>query len=129
MQSIRPFLMFEGKAEEAMTFYVSVFGGKIDDVTRYAAGQAGAEGSVMRASFTIGGQSVMCIDSPGKHDFTFTPSFSMFVDCDSLEELESFYGSLILGGDALMPLGEYGFSRRFGWLKDRFGISWQLNLP
>jgi predicted 3-demethylubiquinone-9 3-methyltransferase (glyoxalase superfamily) len=129
MQSIRPFLMFEGKAEEAMTLYVSVFGGKINDVTRYAAGQAGAEGSVMRASFTIGQQTVLCIDSPGKHDFTFTPSFSMFVDCDSQEEQSAFYEKLLEGGTALMPLGEYGFSRRFGWLKDRFGISWQINLP
>ena len=129
MQSIRPFLMFEGKAEEAMSFYVSVFGGKIIDVTRYAAGQPGAEGSVMRASFTIGDQTVLCIDSPGKHAFTFTPSFSMFVDCDSEQELETFYGKLIEGGAALMPLGEYGFSRRFGWLNDRFGVSWQLNLP
>jgi predicted 3-demethylubiquinone-9 3-methyltransferase (glyoxalase superfamily) len=129
MQSIRPFLMFEGKADEAMSFYVSVFGGKIDDVTRYGAGQAGAEGSVMRASFTIGNQAVLCIDSPAKHAFTFTPSFSMFVDCDSEAELETFYGKLLEGGSALMPLGEYGFSRRFGWVNDRFGVSWQLNLP
>ena len=129
MQSIRPFLMFEGKADEAMSFYVSVFGGKIDDVTRYAAGQAGAEGSVMRASFTIGNQSVVCIDSPAKHGFTFTPSFSMFVECDSDKELETFYAKLVEGGSALMPLGEYGFSRRFGWVNDRFGVSWQLNLP
>jgi predicted 3-demethylubiquinone-9 3-methyltransferase (glyoxalase superfamily) len=120
--------MFEGKADEAMSFYVSVFGGKIDDVTRYAAGQAGAEGSVMRASFTIGNQTVWCIDSPAKHAFTFTPSFSMFVECDSDKELETFYGKLLEGGSALMPLGDYGFSRRFGWLNDRFGVSWQLNL-
>jgi predicted 3-demethylubiquinone-9 3-methyltransferase (glyoxalase superfamily) len=129
MKSIRPFLMFEGKADEAMSFYVSVFGGKINDVTRYAAGAAGAEGSVMRASFTIGDQTVLCIDSPAKHAFSFTPSISMFVECDSNDELETFYAKLLEGGSALMPLGEYGFSRRFGWLNDRFGVSWQLNLP
>lgn len=128
MKSIRPFLMFEGRAEEAMSFYVSVFGGKINDVTRYGAGQAGAEGSVIRASFTIGAETIVCIDSPAKHAFTFTPSFSMFVECDSVEELETFYARLLDGGAALMPLGDYGFSRRFGWLNDRFGVSWQLNL-
>ena len=53
----------------------------------------------------------------------------MFVECDSPAELETFYGKLLEGGSALMPLGEYGFSRRFGWLNDRFGVSWQLNLP
>ena len=64
----RPFLMFEGKAEEAMTFYVSLFpDGKIVDIVRYGPGQAAAEGSVKLASFTVGGQTVMCIDSPPKH--------------------------------------------------------------
>ena len=126
---VKPFLMFEGKAEEAMSFYVSLFpGGKIIDIARYGAGGPGAEGSVIQASFSIGSQTIMCIDSPVKHNFTFTPAFSLFVECESEEELQRLYASLAEGGAALMPLGNYGFSRQFGWINDRYGVSWQLNL-
>jgi predicted 3-demethylubiquinone-9 3-methyltransferase (glyoxalase superfamily) len=131
MQSrIKPFLMFQGNnAEEAMNFYVSLFpGSDITDVVRYGPGQAGAEGSVMKATFSIAGQAVMCIDSPVKHAFGFTPAFSFFVDCESDEQIDRLASSLGAGGAVLMPLGDYGFSRRFTWLNDRFGVSWQLNL-
>ncbi len=126
---VRPFLMFQGKAEEAMKFYVSLFpDGEIIDIVRYGPGEAGAEGSVMKASFSIGGQTVICIDSPVKHDFTFTPAFSLFVDCESEEEIRRLSAALAEGGATLMPLGEYGFSRKFAWINDRYGVSWQLNL-
>lgn len=127
---VRPFLMFEGKAEEAMRFYVSLLpGSQILDITRYGPGGAGPEGSVMKATFSVAGQTVMCIDSPAKHAFTFTPSFSFFVDCDSEAELERLFAALSQGGATLMPLNNYGFSRKFGWVSDRYGVSWQLNLP
>ncbi|MFL5350902.1 MAG: VOC family protein [Hyalangium sp.] len=127
---VRPFLMFEGKAEEAMNFYVSTLpGSQIVDVVRYGPGGPGAEGSVMKATFSVAGQTVMCIDSPAKHAFTFTPSFSFFVDCDSESELERLFAALSQGGATLMPLGNYGFSRKFAWINDRYGVSWQLNLP
>lgn len=128
--SMRPFLMFEGKAEEAMNFYVSLFPeGKIIDISRYGAGEQGAEGSVRVAKFSLAGQPVMCIDSPVKHAFTFTPAFSFFVDCASEDELRRYVAALGEGGQALMPLANYGFSQLFTWLNDRFGVSWQLNLP
>lgn len=128
--TVRPFLMFEGKAEEAMRFYISLFAdGKIVDIERYGPGQPGAEGSVKVATFSVAGQTVMCIDSPVKHGFTFTPAFSLFVDCESEDELRRRAGALMEGGTALMPLGNYGFSRLFTWLNDRYGVSWQLNLP
>lgn len=127
---VRPFLMFEGKAEEAMNFYVSTLpGSQIVAIDRYGPGGPGAEGSVMKATFSVAGQTVMCIDSPAKHAFTFTPSFSFFVDCDSEAELERLVTTLSQGGSTLMPLGNYGFSRKFAWLSDRYGVSWQLNLP
>jgi predicted 3-demethylubiquinone-9 3-methyltransferase (glyoxalase superfamily) len=123
-------LMFEGVAEEAMTFYVSLFeGSKIESIERYGPDGPGAEGSVKLAAFTIGGRDFLCIDSPIKHGFTFTPAMSMFVDCESEEELERAFGRLSDGGSALMPVDNYGFSRKFGWVADRFGVSWQLNLP
>ena len=128
--TIRPFLMFEGKAEAAMNFYLSLFpGGEVVSIVRYGAGAPGPEGSVMRAAFSICGQTVMCIDSPAKHAFTFTPAFSLFVDCTSEDELGRLVSALSEGGATLMPLGAYGFSRKFAWVNDRFGVSWQLNLP
>jgi predicted 3-demethylubiquinone-9 3-methyltransferase (glyoxalase superfamily) len=126
---VQPFLMFEGKAEEAMNFYVSLFpGSKITDIVRYGAGQPGAEGSVMKASFSLAEQTVLCIDSPAKHAFTFTPAFSFFVQCESEEEIRRLYASFLDGGTALMGLGNHGFSRQFAWVNDRYGVSWQMNL-
>jgi predicted 3-demethylubiquinone-9 3-methyltransferase (glyoxalase superfamily) len=122
-------LMFEGVAEEAMNFYVSLFGdSEIKQVLRYGPGEMGAEGSVKTATFTLVGQDFICIDSPVKHGFTFTPSMSLFVDCESAREIDEAFGRLSSGGVVLMPLDNYGFSARFGWVKDRFGVSWQLNL-
>ena len=71
----------------------------------------------------------MCFDSPVKHAFTFTPASSLFVECESEDEIDRIAAALGDGGAVLMPLADYGFSRRFTWLNDRFGVSWQLNLP
>jgi predicted 3-demethylubiquinone-9 3-methyltransferase (glyoxalase superfamily) len=129
MTTVQPFLMFQaGDAEAAMTFYVSLFdGGEITELTRHPPG-APAEGKVARAVFRIAGQSVMCMDSPIRHAFDFTPSSSLFVECGSDAELERLAAALGESGEVLMPLGDYGFSRRFTWVNDRFGVSWQLNL-
>ena len=127
--TVSPFLMFEGRAEQAMTFYVSLFDdGRIIDIVRYGPQGPGAEGSVMKASFTIAGQTIVCIDSAMKHDFTFTPSFSLFVTCESEEQIRRLAAALAEGGAELMPLNNYGFSRQFAWVNDRFGVSWQLIL-
>jgi len=130
MNKATPFLMFQGNAEEAMTYYTSLIeDSEITSITRYGPGQPGEEGSVMHAVFTLKGQPFMCIDSNVKHDFTFTPSFSIYLTCDSDEEIERLYRQLLDGGGPLMPLGHYGFSRKFGWIVDKFGVSWQLDLP
>jgi predicted 3-demethylubiquinone-9 3-methyltransferase (glyoxalase superfamily) len=127
--NIRPFLMFEGQAEAAMKFYVSLFpASEITELVRYAAGQAGVEGSVMKAAFTVGGQTILCTDSFVHHDFTFTPANSFFVSCESEAEIRRLSVALSEGGSVFMPLAEYGFSRLFAWVSDRFGVSWQLNL-
>ena len=121
--------MFEGKAEEAITFYVSLIpNSRIVDIKRYDAEAQGKEGSIMTAFFEIGGLTVMCTDSPVSHNFTFTPSSSLFVTCASESELERLAAALGEGGQVLMAIGSYGFSTRFTWLNDRFGVSWQLNL-
>ncbi|TVY07843.1 VOC family protein [Paenibacillus cremeus] len=130
MVHVTPFLMFQGNAEEAMNLYTSLIeGSEITKLTRYGAEGPGKEGSVMQASFSLKGQTFMCIDSNIKHDFTFTPAFSIFLTCDSEEEVDRLYSQLSENGSVMMPLGNYGFSRKFGWVADRFGISWQLNLP
>jgi predicted 3-demethylubiquinone-9 3-methyltransferase (glyoxalase superfamily) len=129
MQKITTFLMFEGRAEEAMTFYTSLFDdGEILSIDRYGADGPGAEGTVRLASFALAGQQYRCIDSPAKHAFGFTPAVSLFVQCDTEEEIDRLYARLAEGGQELMALGDHGFSARFGWVNDRFGVSWQLNL-
>jgi predicted 3-demethylubiquinone-9 3-methyltransferase (glyoxalase superfamily) len=122
-------LMFEGKAEEAMRLYVSLFAGsEVTAIERYGPGEPGAEGSVKRAEFTLGGHRLACIDSPVKHGFTFTPSVSLFVECEDEAEMDRAFGRLSEGGAVLMPPGNYGFSTKFAWVNDRYGVSWQLNL-
>lgn len=128
-KKITPHLMFEGKAKEAMEFYVSLFpGSEITEATYYGPDGPGAEGTIVTARFRLGEQEFKCIDSFVNHEFTFTPANSIFVECESGEEFEKLYSALSEEGKLLMPADNYGFSSRFGWLNDRFGVSWQLNL-
>jgi uncharacterized glyoxalase superfamily protein PhnB len=81
------------------------------------------------ARVDVNGHRLMFSDSFVRHGFTFTPSVSLFVDFASGEALDAAFAKLSEGGKVFMPVGDYGFSRRFGWCADRFGVSWQLNLP
>ena len=118
-----------GRAEEAINFYVSAFeNSEIVDFERYGPGEDEPEGTVKRATFSLGGQEIMAMDSSGQHAFTFTPAMSIFVECESEQELDHLYATLSDGGTVLMPVQAYPFSARFGWLADKFGVSWQLNL-
>jgi predicted 3-demethylubiquinone-9 3-methyltransferase (glyoxalase superfamily) len=129
-KEVKPHLMFEGDARSAMELYLSVFpNSEIISAEYYGQGEQGAEGSVKTAVFSLEGQKFICIDSPAHHDFTFTPSMSIFVDCDDEAELQRAFDTLGEDGKVFMPLDNYGFSKRFGWISDRFGVSWQLNLP
>jgi predicted 3-demethylubiquinone-9 3-methyltransferase (glyoxalase superfamily) len=123
--------MFQGgTAQAALDLYFATFpdSGMVQ-VDRYAQGEPGPAGTIKVAVFTLCGREFICSDSPITHAFSFTPASSTFVDFDSAAELERVFGVLSEGGQVLMPLNNYGFSRRFGWLNDRFGVSWQLNLP
>lgn len=130
-QSVETFLMFnEGNAEEAMNFYLSLFpGSSVTSLERFGTGEAGKEGSIKSGKIEIAGQKLVCFDSPVKHAFTFTPSVSLFVTCEDEAELDRLFTQLSENGRVLMPLDNYGFSKKFGWTDDRFGVSWQLNLP
>ncbi|QEG23820.1 DUF1579 family protein [Mariniblastus fucicola] len=127
--TVTPFLMFVGKADAAIEFYKTVFPDlKVVSMNKYKAGESGKEGTVQLATIEIAGQKVMCIDSPPVHDFDFTPSFSFFVECESLEGLKKKFELLSRDGKVMMPVNNYGFSEQFGWTSDKFGVSWQLNL-
>lgn len=129
MAQISPFLMFEGNAEEAMRFYVSLFpNSSIERVSRHPEDDPVHAGWVQYAIFMLNGQRFMCIDSPVKHGFSFTPAMSLHVTCATEAEIDALAAALGNGGQILMPLDKYPFSPRYTWLNDRFGVSWQLML-
>lgn len=130
MKKINPFLWFDHQAEEAVNFYQSIFkNSMVLNVSRY--GEEGAkvsgmdEGAVMTIMFTLEGQEFIALNG-GPH-FKFTPAISFFVNCDTREEVDELWQKLSEGGNVLMGLDQYPFSERFGWVADRYGISWQLN--
>src|SRR4030088_383036 len=115
MQKIAPCLWFDGKAEEAMNFYVSVFkNSKVGRVTRYGEGGPGPKGTVMSATFQLDGQEFFALN--GGPMFTFTPAISFFVNCQTQAEVDELWEKLSAGGE----------KSRCGWLKDKFGLSWQI---
>ena len=125
MQKITPFLWFDHQAEEAMNFYTSLFDhSKVESISRYADGPM--QGKVLTGVFRLDGQQFMALD--GGPEYKFTPSTSFFVNCETEEEVDELWGKLSPGGSVLMPLQAYPFSEKFGWIADKYGVSWQLNL-
>lgn len=115
MQTITPFLWFDGKAEEAVNFYTSIFkNSKVGGVTYYGEEPPGPKGTVMTATFQLDGQEFMALN--GGPQFFFTPAISFFVNCETQEEVDNFWEKLSEGGE----------KGRCGWLKDKFGLSWQI---
>jgi len=128
-QKIVPFLMFSGNADEAMNLYISLFSeSAVVAVSRYGAEGPGSEGAVQHATFMLHGQTFMCIDSAVTHAFSFTPAISLYVHCADEAELDRLFAELSKDGAVLMPPNNYGFSVKFTWVTDRFGVSWQLNV-
>jgi len=116
MPKITPFLWFDSQAEEAAKFYTSVFkNSKIGTMARYGDAGPGPKGSVMTASFQIEGQDFVALNG-GPH-FKFTEAVSFVVSCESQEEVDYYWKNLIAGG---------GQESQCGWLKDKFGLSWQI---
>ena len=115
MQKITPFLWFDGKAEEAMNFYTSIFkNSKIGRITRYGDAGPGPKGAVMSATFQLDGQEFMALN--GGPQFKFTEAISFFVNCETQEEVDELWEKLSAGGQ----------KSRCGWLKDKYGLSWQI---
>ena len=115
MQKITPFLWFDGKAEEAMNFYVSIFrNSKVVSVSRSGEGGPGQKGTVMSASFQLDGQDFLALN--GGPQFSFTPAISLFVNCETQQEVDELWERLSEGGKP----------DRCGWLKDKYGLSWQI---
>jgi predicted 3-demethylubiquinone-9 3-methyltransferase (glyoxalase superfamily) len=115
MQKITPFLWFDGKAEEAMNFYTSIFkNSKVGKVSRYGEAGPGPKGTVMVATFELDGQEFLALN--GGPQFTFSPAISFVVNCGTQEEVDQFWDKLSAGGS----------TQACGWLKDKFGVSWQI---
>jgi predicted 3-demethylubiquinone-9 3-methyltransferase (glyoxalase superfamily) len=115
MQKITPFLWFDDRAEEAMNFYVSIFkNSKVGRVTRYGDGGPGPKGTVMSATFQLDGQEFFALN--GGPLFKFTEAISFFVNCETQQEVDELWEKLSAGGE----------KSRCGWLKDKYGLSWQI---
>ena len=115
MQKITPFLWFDDKAEEAMNFYISIFkNSKMVSVTRYGEAGPGPKGTVMTATFQLAGQEFVALN--GGPQFTFSPAISFFVNCATQQEVDELWEKLSEGGE----------KGRCGWLKDKYGLSWQI---
>ena len=115
MQKITPFLWFDSKAEEAMNFYTSIFkNSKIGRITRYGDAGRGPKGTVMSVTFELEGQEFYALN--GGPQFTFSPAISFFVNCKTQEEVDELWEKLSEGGEKHGP----------GWLKDKYGVSWQI---
>jgi predicted 3-demethylubiquinone-9 3-methyltransferase (glyoxalase superfamily) len=122
-------LMFEGDAGAAIELYTSVFArSRVEQMELYGPDGPGTEGTVKHATLSAGGQTLRLIDSAVEHAFGFTPAMSLFVEFDGEAELDAACAELSAGGEVLMALGAYPLSRRFAWIADRFGVSWQLNV-
>ena len=115
MQKITPFLWFDGNAEEAMNFYVSIFkNSKVGRISRYGDARPGPKGTVMSVTFQLEGQEFMALNG-GPH-FSFSPAISFFVSCETQEEVDELWEKLSAGGK----------KEKCGWLKDKYGLSWQI---
>lgn len=129
-QGLRTFLTFQdGHARAALDLYGQVFGDfELISIDLYGPGDVGADGTVKVAQFRLAGSEFSCADSPVSHEWGFTPAVSLWVECDDEIELERLFAELGHDGVTFMPIDDYGFSRKFGWVADRFGVTWQLNL-
>lgn len=123
MKSATPFLMFQGQANEAIEQYKQWF----PDLEVVSLAYMDNSQQVAMAFLHLKGLKLLVNDSAIQHEFTFTPSTSVFIECDSEEEINRFVAQMLEGGQALMPLNHYGFSKQFAWIQDRFGMSWQLS--
>ncbi|MGX7419724.1 VOC family protein [Carnobacterium gallinarum] len=125
MKTVSPFLMFQGNAKEALAFYQDVF---MESMSLVVAQSDIEEYDSYQGSFTIKGQELRFLNSTIKHEFDFTPSFSLFIECDSMEEVDYLFNRLSANGSVLMELASYPFAEKYGWIKDQYGVSWQLVL-
>jgi predicted 3-demethylubiquinone-9 3-methyltransferase (glyoxalase superfamily) len=129
-QELRTFLTFQGgAATAALDLYRTVFDDfELIEIEHYGPDDIGPEGTVKMAKFRLASSEFSCADSPIDHAWGFTPAVSLWIDCDDVAELERLFDRLSDGGNVFMPVDDYGFSRRFGWVGDRHGVTWQLNL-
>lgn len=119
-----------GRAREALDYYQECMPDLAVKIVTPIGNPSNPQGAdLWRAEFTIGDARFIAFDGAGPHAFSFTPAVSIWLDLDNLTVLQALVSALADGGSTLMPLGDYGFSQQFAWVDDRYGVSWQLNLP
>ncbi len=130
MASIDFHILFQnGRAKEALERYSEIFDDyKLSRLDLYQGNGDGPEGQVKVADFSVLGRRFVCIDSPIPHDWDMTPGIAPFIECDDDAQMDQLFAALSDGGKILMPLDDYGFGRRFGWIEDQFGVNWLLNI-
>jgi predicted 3-demethylubiquinone-9 3-methyltransferase (glyoxalase superfamily) len=120
---IRSLTFQDNNAENAMNFYVKLFdNSNIIDLQRWGKDAPVEEGRIMQATFELDGNLFMCSDSPPVHDWNFTPAVSNYIECESESEIERLFLKLSENGKVSMPLNNYGFSQKFAWVIDQFGV-------
>ncbi len=125
-EKITPFLWFDTQAEEAANFYVSIFkNSQVTGIERYPEGSPAPAGSVMLVSFSLDGQEFTAMNA-GPH-FKFNPSISFFVTCETEEETDAMWQKLLEGGMVMIPIEKQPWSQKYGWVQDKFGLSWQIS--
>lgn len=127
---VATYLLFQGDAEAALNLYKQTFRDiEVNQIHRYPSDSGEMAGKLLPTRVRIGDHQLMLADTPNPHEFTFTPSTSIYINFESEEELIEVHDMLCDGGDVLMPLDDYGFSEQYAWINDPYGVSWQLNLP
>ncbi|MDG2263367.1 MAG: VOC family protein [Actinomycetota bacterium] len=129
-KSIDFHILFQnGMARQAIERYGEIFDEfDLDRLDLFEADAGELEGQVQVAEFRAFGRRFVCVDSPIQHEWDMTPGIAPFIVCNDDPEMERLFETLSDGGKVHMPLGDYGFGRRFGWVEDRFGVSWLLNI-
>ncbi len=132
---VMPYLIFEGRCEEAIEFYKKAVGARLDEMMRFSEAPEppppgmvapGSERKILHASFFIGDTMVMASDGYGKEAASFK-GFSLSLNVETPEEVDRYFNALVDGGQVTMPVGATFWSKRFGMLTDRFGIGWMVN--
>ena len=127
IESVTPFITFQGRAQEALDLYVEAFpAAKVTDKIVVGEDEEGIEGTITQAILHLGDSTIRVMDVPTRPGFHFSSAMSLFVEVNYAGTIDTVSEVLAKGGEVFMPPDEYDFAERFTWLSDKFGVNWQL---